>query len=200
MEDDNIFSSAQASNAPGLVHISTKIQPGMSGAMSLLYTVRDAMQFAHVNADPSLTILPIREVNTRPCPPITSPKPEKGFPEYWAAIAKYIFVKLKFFLNTKGFDEIDGNKESNSKSGGKKKKGGQVWGCLRVSANDDIESIIMDIRPDLMELDINISYKRVQLPDTYTHLGIVGLSNAFCDVGLNSKLMHHMKVAEEELI
>ena len=58
----------------------------------------------------------------------------------------------------------------------------------------------MDIRPDLMELGINISYKWIQLPDTCTLLSIVGPSNAFCDVGLNSKLMHHMKVAEKELI
>ena len=129
-----------------------------------------------------------------------SPKHEKGFPEYWAAIAKYIFVKLKFSLNVIAFDEKDRKKESNSKPGSKKNKGGQVEGCLRVSANDDPESIINDIRPDLMELGIHISYKRIQLPDTYTPLGIVGLSNAFCDAGLNSKLMHHMKVAEEELI
>jgi len=59
MEDENIFSSAQDSNAPDLVQIGTKIQPGISRAISLLYAVQEAMQFAHDNADPSLTILPI---------------------------------------------------------------------------------------------------------------------------------------------
>ena len=85
MEDDSIFNSTQDANAPGLVQIGTKIQPGMSGAMSLLFAVREAMQFSHDKADPSFTILPIRDVNARPCPPIKSPKHEKGFPEYWAA-------------------------------------------------------------------------------------------------------------------
>jgi len=91
----------------------------MSGAMSLLYAVREAMQFTHDNVDPSFTILPIRDINAHPYPPITSPKHEKGFPEYWAAIVKYIFVNLKFSLNMKGFGEDDKKEESNSKSGRK---------------------------------------------------------------------------------
>ena len=82
----------------------------------------------------------------------------------------------------------------------KRTKVAKWGGCFRVSASDDLESIINDIRPDLMELGINISYKRIQLPDTYTPLSIMGSSNAFCDAGLKSKLMHHMKVAEEELL
>ena len=187
MEDEDLFNSEHDLNAPGLVQIGTNIQPGMLDVMSLLYAIQEAMQFAHDNTDPSFMILPIQAS-------MSSSKHEKDLPEYLATIAKYIFIKLKFSLNMKGFDEDDEHEESSAVSGGKKKKSSQVWGCLRVSANDELESTIMDIHPDLMELGINVLYKRIQLPDTYALLDIVGSSNAFCDVGLDSELNHHMKV------
>ena len=96
-----MFSSDHNSNALRLVQIGTKIQPGISGAMFFLCAVRETIEFAHGNTDPSFTILPIHDVNAQPCSPITSSKYEKGFPEYWTAIAKYIFVKLKYALNMK---------------------------------------------------------------------------------------------------
>jgi len=55
-------------------------------------------------------------------------------------------------------------------------------------------------RPAPLELGINLSYKRIQLPDTFAPLSIVGSSNACCNARLDLELRHHMKVAEEELI
>jgi len=43
----------------------------------------------------------------------------------------------------------------------KRKKITQIRGCIKVKADDNLESITQDVRPDLSERGINVSFEMI---------------------------------------
>ena len=75
----------------------------------------------------------------------------------------------------------------------------QLWGTLRVRTENDLHRMCQNLSVDLSKHGLRVSYKRLQLPESYTPIIVVGCSLQIDQEGLNQKMLYHMKKTETKM-